>query len=180
MDTRELIAQIIGIVAMVFIIFSYQGKKQSSVITMQLVGSLFFGVNYLLLGAYVGALLNVMGVVRAVVFLFKEKLRADKWPWLVGFSLCYIATYVLNFTVLGKAPTVFNLLIELLPVVGMVALNIGYMLKDAADVRKCGLVSSPAWLIYNIVIGSWGAILCEVFSLISIVVGIWRLDRKKK
>ena len=180
MDTRELIAQIIGIVAMVFIIFSYQGKKQSSVITMQLIGSLFFGVNYLMLGAYVGALLNIMGVIRAVVFLFKEKLRADKWPWLVGFSLCYVATSVLNFTVLGKTPTAFNLLIELLPVVGMVALNIGYMLKDAADVRKCGLVSSPAWLIYNIVIGSWGAILCEVFSLVSIVVGIWRLDRKKK
>ena len=40
-------------------------------------------------------------------------------------------------------------------------------------------VSSPAWLIYNIISLSIGAICCEVFSLISILVGLLRLDREK-
>jgi hypothetical protein len=60
----------------------------------------------------------------------------------------------------------------------MLALNIGFMLKDAAAVRKCGLVSSPSWLIYNLVVGSWGAIICEVLTLISIFIGMARHDQK--
>ena len=72
--TNELIAQLIGIVAMAFNILSYQGKKQSSVIAMQLCGGALFAINYLLLGAAVGGLLNVIATVRAIVFLFKDKL----------------------------------------------------------------------------------------------------------
>jgi hypothetical protein len=129
-------------------------------------------------GAVVGGVLNLLGAVRAVVFLFKDKLKADRLPWLLAFTASYVTVYVLNFTAFGKEPTVFNLTVELLPVIGMLALNIGFMLKDAAAVRKCGLVSSPSWLIYNLVVGSWGAIICEVLTLISIFIGMARHDQK--
>lgn len=180
MNTTELIAQAIGIVAMAFNIISYQGKKQRTVIAMQLVGSALFAANYLMLGATVGGILNILALIRAVVFLFKDKLKTDHPAWMIGFVASYIAIYVLNFTVFGKPVTVWNLLIEVLPVIGMVALTVGYRLKRAADVRKCGLVSSPSWLIYNITVGSWGAIICEILALCSIVVGMLRHDRGEK
>ena len=180
MTTTELIAQAIGIVAMAFNIISYQGKKQRTVIAMQLVGSALFAVNYLMLGAAVGGILNILALIRAVVFLFKDKLKTDHPAWMIGFVASYIAIYVLNFTLFGKPVTAWNLLIEVLPVIGMVALTIGYRLKRAADVRKCGLVSSPSWLIYNITVGSWGAIICEILALCSIVVGMLRHDRGEK
>ena len=180
MDSTEIIAQIIGIVAMMFNIFSYQGKKQRTVIAMHLFGATLFCINYLMLGAVVGGILNLLGIVRAVVFLFKDKLKAERKPWLIGFILSYITVYILNFTVFGKEVNAVNLIVELLPVIGMLALNIGFLLKSASGIRKCGLVSSPAWLIYNIVVGSWGGILCEVFTLISIFVGMFRHDRKKQ
>ena len=177
MNTTQMIAQAIGIVAMAFNILSYQGKKQKTVIALQLFGGGLFAVNYLMLGATVGGILNILAAVRAVIFLFKDKLRADRIHWLIGFVASYIVVYVLNFTVFSKEISVYNLIIELLPVVGMVALTIGFRLKNASDVRKCGLVSSPAWLIYNVSVGSWGAILCEVLTLISIFVGIFRHDK---
>lgn len=178
MTTTQIIAQIIGIFAMLFNILSYQGKRQKTVIAMQLFGAGLFALNYLLLGAAVGGVLNILGTIRAVVFLFKDKLKTDRLPWLIGFTVSFVVVYILNFTVFGKPVTVFNLVIEVLPVIGMVALTVGYRLKKAADVRKCGLISSPSWLIYNIVVGSWGAIICEVFTLISILVGILRHDKK--
>ena len=174
-----MIAQIIGIAAMAFNILSYQGKSQKTVILLQLFGAGLFAVNYLLLGAVVGGVLNLIGAVRAVVFLFKDKLKANHLGWLVGFIVSYIAVYVLNFTVFGKEPTVYNFVIEILPVIGMLSLNIGFRMKNASDVRKCGLVSSPSWLIYNITVGSWGAIFCEIFTLISIFVGMFRHDKKR-
>lgn len=177
MNKTELLAQAIGIVAMAFNILSYQGKKQRTVIAMQLFGSALFAANYLMLGATIGGILNILALVRAIVFLFKDQLKTDHPLWMIGFVLSYITIYVLNFTVFGKEPTVYHFLIELLPVIGMVALTVGYRLKRAADVRKCGLISSPSWLIYNITVGSWGAIICEILALISIIVGMFRHDK---
>lgn len=178
MKPIELIAQCFGIAAMIFNILSYQCKRQKTVIAMQLFGGALFAVNFLLLGAAVGGILNILATVRAVVYLFKEKLKADRLPWFIGFLLSYVTVYVLNFTLFETELTPFNLMIELLPVIGMIALNVGFRLKDAAAVRKCGLISSPAWLIYNIIVGSWGAIICEVLTLISIFVGMFRHDKK--
>ncbi len=178
MKTIEIIAQAIGIIAMLFNILSYQGKKQRTVIILQLCGSIFFSVNFLLLGATVGGILNIIATIRAVIFIFKDKFKADKISWFIVFIASYVSVYILNFTVFGKEPTAFNLIIELLPVIGMLALNIGFRLKDSSYIRKCGLISSPAWLIYNIVAGSWGAIICETFTLISILIGMLRHDKK--
>lgn len=179
MKPIEIIAQIIGVVAMVFNIVSYQGKKKETIIILQLVGGTLFAVNFLMLGAAVGGILNILAAIRAVVFYFEDKFKANHISWLVAFTASYIAVYILNFTVLGKEPTAFHLIIEILPVIGMLALNIGFRFKESAKIRKCGLISSPAWLIYNIAAGSWGAIICESFTLISIFVGMIRHDKNK-
>lgn len=178
MEIKDIIAQGIGILAMVFNILSYQGKKQKTVIALQLIGGALFAVNFWMIGAKIGGILNVIAVIRAVLFLFKDKVKADSIFWLIGFILSYITVYVLTFTVFGTELTPWHLVRELLPVVGMTALSVGFRLKDAAGIRKCGLISSPAWLIYNIAVGSWGAIVCESLTLISIVVGMFRHDKK--
>ena len=178
MNPIETFAQIIGVIAMMFNILSYQGKKKRTVITLQLFGTTLFSINYLLLGATVGGILNIIGAIRAIVFFFGDKLKAERLPWLIVFIASYISVYILNFTVFGKEPTALNLIIEILPVIGMLALNIGFRFKDSAKIRRCGLISSPSWLIYNITAGSWGAIICEVFTLVSIFVGMLRHDKK--
>ena len=176
MKSIELIAQIIGIAAMAFNILSYQQKTRRAAITFQLAGASLFAINFFLLDAVVGGLLNVIGAFRSIVFLNKEKLHANHPAWFVGFTSAYLASYILTFTLFSKEPTAANLIIEFLPVIGMVALTISYRLSDAKAIRRYGLISSPSWLIYNIANLSIGAIICEVLSLGSIIIGILRLD----
>lgn len=180
MNTTALIAQIVGLFAMAFNIFSYQQRTQKRAIAFQLGGSILFAINYLMLGAVVGGILNAVGIVRALVFLNKEKLNATKPAWLIGFTTVYLLSYLLTFTVFGKEATVFNLIVEFLPVIGMTATTISFRLSDAKAIRRFGLISSPSWLVYNIVSFSVGAIICEVLSLCSIFIGMFRLDRSKK
>ena len=150
------------------------------IIAIQLFGGALFCANYFLLGATVGGMLNVIGTLRAIVYLFKDRLKTDHIGWLIAFVFSYITVYILNFAVFGKEPTLYNLIIEVLPVIGMTAMNIGYRLKRAADVRRCALFSSPCWLTYNIAAGSWGAIASEILTFSSIIIGILRHDRKNK
>lgn len=174
------IAQIVGLFAMAFNIFSYQQRTQKRAIAFQLGGSILFAVNYLMLGAVVGGILNAVGVVRALVFLNRDKLKATHPAWLMGFTTVYLLSYILTFGVFGKEPTLFNLIVEFLPVIGMTATTISFRLSDAKAIRRFGLISSPSWLVYNIVSFSVGAIICEVLSLSSIFIGMFRLDRAKK
>lgn len=180
MNITSIIAQIVGLFAMTFNIFSYQQRTQKRAIAFQLGGSILFCVNFLMLGALVGGILNAVGIVRALVFLNKEKLKATHPVWLIGFTAVYLMSYVLTFTVFGKEATVFNLIVEFLPVVGMTATTISFRLSDAKAIRRFGLVSSPSWLVYNIVNFAVGAIICEVLSLCSILIGMLRLDKSKQ
>lgn len=180
MTTYEIIAQTIGIVAMTINVFSFQQKEQRKLIIMQFFGASLFAVNMFMINAVVGGLLNLIGALRAIVYSNKQKLHADNKLWLVFFILLYAASYVLSFTVFGKDPSVKNLVVEILPIVGMVASNLGFCFKDAKTVRKLGLISSPSWLIYNIVNFALGGIICEILCFSSIIIGIIRLDIKRK
>ena len=175
----EIIAQIIGIIAMAFNILSYQQKNQRYIIAWQLLGTTLFTVNFFLLGAYTGALLNAVGIVRAIVFLYKKQLRTDHPFWLIGFIAVYILSYILTFTAFGTEFNLPNALVEILPVVGMTATTLAFRSKTAKSTRLLGLISAPSWLIYNIVAQSMGAIFCAAFCLVSILVGLFRFDRKQ-
>ena len=178
MELFYVIAQAVGLLAMAFNILSYQQKTRERAIAFQLCGGGLFAVNFLLLGATTGAILNVVAVSRAIVFLKREKLNANHPAWLLSFIATYIASYIATFTLLGKDPTAINLIVEFLPVIGMTATTLSFRLTDAKAIRRYGLISSPSWLIYNICCFSVGAIICEVLSLFSILIGMFRLDRQ--
>lgn len=173
---NPIIAQALGFVAMAFNILSYQQKSAKRIIAFQLFGGLFFCLNYLLLGAYIGAILNVIAFIRAILFLKKDKFHTDSIGWLIVFGAAYLGAYLLTFTVLGKAPTPANFIIECLPVIGMFATHLAFRYNDAKTIRRLSLISSVSWLIFNIINIAIGAILCEVFSFISIIVAMIRLD----
>ena len=178
MTPYEIAGQILSIAAMACNIISYQQKEQKRLILCQLLGGALFSLSFFLLGATVGALLNLVAFLRALMFLFAKRMNARHPAWLFVYVACYLSFYVLSFTVFGTEPTPAALAIELLPVIGMTALSVGFMLEDSAKVRRLGLISSPAWLIYNIYYVSFGAIVCETLSLISILVGMLRHDKK--
>ena len=81
--------------------------------------------------------------------------------------------------VFGTKPSLQNLIIEILPVIAMIIATVSLRLGSAKAVRRLGLISSPMWLIYNCFSGSIGAIASEILNLISIIIGIIRLDIKK-
>ena len=69
MEPIEIIAQIAGILGMIFNSLSYQQKKQRNLILFHFFGSGFFFVNFLFLGIaqgvlLIGAVMNLLAVLR--------------------------------------------------------------------------------------------------------------------
>lgn len=176
----DIVAQGFGIIGMIFNLLVFQQKTHKGVTLCQFFAAAAFAVNYLMLGAFVGGILNVVGGVRAAVFYFKDKTHANSVVWLIIFILAFAASYPLTFLAFGTKPTVSNLIIEVLPVVAMIIITVSLRVGSAKAVRFMGLFSSPMWLTYNIFSGSIGAIASEILNLISMIVGIIRFDIKKK
>ena len=97
---------------------------------MQLFGGALFFINFLLLGAITGAVMNVLAVIRAVLFLYKDKLHINDKLLVYGLIGAFAVSYVLTFTVFGIKPTFPNLMREFLPVIGMSAATVSFNMKN--------------------------------------------------
>ena len=180
MTPIEIIAQILGIIGMLMSVLSYQQKGKARILTFQLLGSVLFVVNFFLLGAFSGAILNFVAIIRALIFIYEDKVRADHPAWTIGLTAVYVLSYVSVFTIFGKEPTVINLFVEILPGLAMTVTTVAFRYKEDKILRRVAFISSPLWLTYNFIFFSLGGIIGETLNLSSAIIGTLRLDRKKK
>ncbi|MBR2930122.1 MAG: YgjV family protein [Clostridia bacterium] len=179
-DSFELVAQLIGICAMVMNILSFQQRSRLAIIAFQLVSTGLFSINYFMLGATVGGALNVVGMIRSIIFINDKKVNAKHIGWIFGFAGAYVAAYILTFTVFGKEPTPVNLVLELLPVVAMTLITVSFRSDDPKTIRIIGLINSPMWLTYNVVNMAIGAMIAEIVNAVSIILALLRFGGKGK
>ena len=173
--------QAVGIMAMIFPAMSFQQKTQRKILIFQVIGAALFFLHYLLLNSFVGAFLNVIAFTRAIIY---SQIGKRKWAYSLFFPLLFlflsIATYVLTFTVFNTEKTTYNLIVESLPVIGLSIQHFGFRMKDAFKVRVMYLISAPLWVAYAAFHASIGGILVDSINIVSIIIGIIRLDVRKK
>ena len=175
----EIIAQGISLIGMALNVLSFQRKEQRQIVFMQLIGSTFFGISYIMIGAYVGGLLNAVGMIRAVAYWQRERFRAEKIYWVYGVGVASLCVYALSFAVFGTELSAKNLIVEMLPAIAMILSTVGFYLGSARAVRFIGILCSPMWLTYNLFNFNIGGIITECIALVSIIIGIVRHDLKK-
>ena len=180
MTPIEIIAQVISIIGMLMGVLSYQQKGKARILTFQLIGAALFVIHFFMIDALSGAILNFVAIVRALIFIYEDKVHGDHPAWTIGLTATYILSYISVFTVFGKDPTIKNLILEILPVIAMTVTTIAFRYKEDKILRRVTFISSPLWLIYNGINLSSGGIIGESLNLASAIIGTLRLDRKKK
>ena len=171
----ETLIQIIGFIAMAFFIISYQIRSNRALFLCQLLGCCLFCLQFCIMGAYTGALGLLVNIARNVLLL-----KADDWPWVRrGTTLLGIILLLLVMTVYTWAGW-----ISLLPFTSVAVTCVGYWTDNAQKIRLSQLIGSPCTLLYDLMIGSWGGVLSETITLLSIIISIFRfgwsnLDKKE-
>lgn len=168
--TIELLTQIVGFIAMFFSVFSFQMNKHKHIIIMQVFSSSIFGLQYLMLGATTGLVLDIIAVFRCGVFFFKED---KKWAAWKGWNVIFMGLFF-----------IFGLItwdgwVSLLITVSMMLNTLSFSFTKPKWVRMSILVASPLLLLYDIFTGTIGGLINEVLVEISAVVGLIRYDFKR-
>lgn len=159
----KITAQALSIFAMLTAALAFQCKSNKNFCIWQAVSSSAFAASFIILGAYTGALSNIVNIFRGTLFgLAPRKYRK---AYLVFLELAYIG--VAFFTYDG----IFSLIILAAQVVGTASIFF-----DRGKVIRIiqFFWISPIWLAYSIYFFSLGGILCEVFTLVSIIISVIR------
>lgn len=165
--------QLIGFVAMGLGIFSYQAKRRSTILTIQISASALWCLQFFLLSSWAGLMNNAIGMARNAVYAQKERLswvRSKAVPFV--FILLVIAAGIFSFTLEGP--------ISLLPMVAMVIQTAAYYITNERVIRICSLFVSPLWLIYDAIQLSAAGVICESLTIISIIIALIRFHQKPK
>lgn len=166
----DIISQILGILALCVTIICYQFNDQKKILIMQIIASVLFTTNLALRDAMSGALLNIHGICRALVFYQRGRYKwADSPLWAVFFSILAVVCVAVTW----KSP------LDILPAAGMIFTTVAYYLTDPKWIRILTLPSPPMWFVYHLSTGNIGGVLNEIFVIASILTAMYRYDFRK-
>ena len=162
---QEIIGQIFSVLGMILTVISFQFKTKKQILLIQTIGSSFFLISYILFGSWAGVYLNVVFLVRNIIFSFGvDKKWAQNRAWLIVILIAVVIAGALGYSSYW----------DILPIVGSVFGTVAAYVKNENRFRLLKLGDSPCWLIYNCSVPSIGGIICEIFNILSIVLGLIR------
>lgn len=129
--------------------------------------SLLWAAHFFLLGAATGSAMNLLSATRAYTFLRVKPTKRNRWVMWTFAGLLVLAT---GLTWQG--------VLSLLPLTGSLFGVIGDWQRKPKMIRRLNFGSSPPWLVYNVISGSYPGIVVEVLRMTSNLIGQYRFDIK--
>ena len=83
--TVNIIAQILGFGGVYMLFALYQQKERKKLLCRKLCADVLWGVHYLFLGAWAGAIPNLVGIARESIFMNSGKKWANSLAWPILF-----------------------------------------------------------------------------------------------
>ena len=169
-----IIPQIIGLLAVASFLWSYQLKERKHIIAMNVVARVLYIFQYLLLGAFSGAILDVLGAASAAIAgrrhtgIVKKHARAI----FITINIAMLVTGLI-LVFLSRNP------IDLLPLAGVLLHTIALWIEDERIIRRISLAGSPFWFSYNLLSRAYGAAIGDVLTMTSIVIAMFKYRKKK-
>ncbi len=149
-------------------VLSYQQKTRRGIILCNVVSRALYVLPYLLLGAFSGAVLDVLG-------MGASSLRKKDAPRIRA----HLAIVILVTDVIMVA--VVLLLYEnpysLLPIFGMLLHTGAFWLTRESTIRRLFFLGSPFWLVCNIAGRAYGSAVGDALTMVSVAVAMIRYDR---
>jgi Bacterial inner membrane protein len=163
--TNPVIVQGIGVAAVIIAVTIFQTNNRKTMLRLGMCGCALWSLHFFLLGATTGSLMNLIGVGRAYAFYRIDPSGQNRW---VLWSFLGLLTAVSIITWQGP--------ISLLPLLGSGINVIAYWQKRPKIIRRLAFNTSPPWLIYNIISGSYPGIAVEILKMTSNLIGQYRFD----
>ena len=167
-------AQVVGIVAVVLFLLSFQLKKRSQIVLATCVSNTLYILQYCLLGAFSGAVLDLLSTVSSFFAAKKNAPAFQRYAKVAAVITCgLIAAAGLALALIQRE------WLELLPIAGALLQTVGLWFQNEQTIRRFALAGAPFWLTYNFLSQAYGAALGSALSIVSVVVALLRYRKTR-
>lgn len=167
-----ILAQLVGLLAVAVFLLSYQQRKRKNIILCNSVSRVLYVVQYVMLGAFEGAVLDVLGTLSSVMAGYKDK----------GFIKRHLKLIIvfINILIFVCGMFMYKNIFSLCPIIGVILHTSAFWITNEKIIRRVSLIGSPFWLIYNISSMAYGSAIGDALTIISILTAIYRYDVRRK
>lgn len=166
-----LYAQLVGAAAMLTITFAVQCRKKKHMMIVQMFAHLLYAFQYTLLGAFSACYMDLMAVLRTLIFYKYDKSR-KKIPVILPIIICVITSLIGYFT--------YTNTLSLIPVIIAIAYTIGASFKNPRVYKYVFAVCAFGWIYYNFKVSAYICIIGNVCEITSSAIAIIRETKIKK
>ncbi len=161
-----LIGQFLGFLGIFVNILIYQQKDKNKILFFKLLSDIVWMTHYLFLSAFTGAATATIGIIRETVFIFAKKHRKQ---WLIVFLLAsFISSYI-----------TFQSIYSIFPAIAGAVSVISFWQKSPINNKILSIPIAICMFIYSYSCGSISGVCNEILTIISSVVSIYLLTRRK-
>lgn len=167
--------QILGLLAVATFLLSYQQKKRKNIIITNVFSRLLYILQYLLLGAFSGAVLDVLGMISSLIAERKhsEFIKSHIKGFFVSINIVII--------IAGSVIAVINKsFLDIFPIIGVLLHTNAFWINDEKIIRRISLLSSPFWFIYNFLSRAYGSAVGDVLTMFSIIIAMIKYRNLKE
>lgn len=169
----EILAQIVGLLAVTAFLLSYQQKKRKHIVLLSVTCRCLYILQYLLLGAFAGAVMDILGVISAGLATKKHLPGVKKHTKLIVIltNVCLVAAGV-------TIAYLNHRWIDLFSILGVTLHTSALWLSDEQQIRWVTLAGSPFWCAYNVLSRAYGSAIGDFLSICSLVIAIVRYRKR--
>lgn len=162
------IAFVIGIIAVAIYFLGYLQKTRKRIIIFNATSRVLYIIQYLLLSAFEGAVLDIAGIISTVLARKKDK------PIIKKHLKLFVTGVNLLIILLGL--TTYRNIYSLLPIAGVLLHTSAFWMTDEKRIRQVSLLGCPFWIIYNWISGAYGSVVGDALSVLSLLIAMFRYD----
>jgi hypothetical protein len=165
-----IIGKILGYLAVLAFIVSYQAKEKKRLLLFQTVATALLCFHYGLIQAWSGLALNLVCLARNFILdkTDKKAFQSKWWPYILAGAIVVAGVFS------------WEAWYSLLLIIALAVNTVFLANPNANTVRKSVLFTCPLILIYNLFVGSYSGAISESISILSAIVGLIRHGKKKK
>lgn len=171
--TEWVISQIFAFLGLIFVVISFQQKETKTLKILILIAASFIFAGLCFLGNTSAIIIGCIGVIRNIISLFLTYKQPTNKNIKNVISLSIVlALIILNIIFWNNILNLLSILLGSLQVYT-------FMQESASKIRKYSVITEVVAIIYCALLVSPTNIIIEAVTLISAIIGIRRLDRKK-
>ena len=167
-----ILAQVVGIMAVTLYLLSYQQEKRRGIVLFSAVSSALYVLQYIMLGAFEGATLDLLATVSTVIAHNKDKKIVKKYTKLI--------VLIINCAFVVAGIALYKNLFSLCALFGAILQTSALWLTKEKIIRLVSFAGAPFWLIYNLASSAYGSATGSMLSIFSIGIAIYRYDILKE